>query len=333
MTPNTTPAIEAVGLERTFGSTRAVHELDLCVPQGTVYGLLGPNGAGKTTTIRILATLLRADRGSARIFGHDIECEADAVRRHVSLTGQFASVDPDLAAIENLVLLGRLLGLSRRAAKARAGELLETFDLTDARRRQVSNLSGGMRRRLDIAASLIVRPHLLFLDEPTTGLDPRGRRRTWEIVRAIVADGTTVVLTTQYLDEADQLCDRIAVIDHGTVIAEGTTAELKGTVGAGALRVRLLDPGRRGQARELLARELDAPVRVDDDPATLSAQIAAVNGANELGARAARALAALTAAGVAVGQFALGEPTLDEVFLTLTGRPAEADVAGAKETS
>ena len=332
MTPTTTLAIEALGLKRAFGTTRAVDELDLSVPRGIVFGLLGPNGAGKTTTIRMLATLLRPDGGSAHVFGHDIVREADAVRHHVSLTGQSASVDPDLTALENLVLLGRLLGLPRRAAKARAVELLETFDLAEAGRQQVTNLSGGMRRRLDIAASLIVRPPLLFLDEPTTGLDPRGRRRTWDIVRAIVADGTTVVLTTQYLDEADQLCDRIAVIDHGRVIAEGTSAELKGTVGAGALRLRLLDPGRRGEARDLLERVLNAPVRLDGDPATLSAQIAAADGARELGARATRALAELSAAGVEVGQFALGQPTLDEVFLALTGRPAEADAVEAKET-
>jgi ABC-2 type transport system ATP-binding protein len=322
MTPPATMAIEATGLTRSFGSTRAVDGLELTVPRGVVYGLLGPNGAGKTTTIRMLSTLLRPDSGIARVFGYDILRESQAVRRHVSLTGQFASVDSELSGRENLVLLGRLLGLSRRDARARAGELLETFDLTDGGGRQVMKLSGGMRRRLDIAASLIVRPSLLFLDEPTTGLDPRSRQQTWEIVRAIVADGTTVVLTTQYLDEADQLSDRIAVIDRGSVIAEGTSAELKASVGASALQVRLHDPDKRSQAQQLLGRELHAPILLAADPAVLSAQIAPRDGAHEPGARATRALAELTAAGVAVDQFALAQPTLDEAFLALTGRSA-----------
>jgi ABC-2 type transport system ATP-binding protein len=250
----------------------------------------------------------------------------------VSLTGQFASVDSELTGVENLVLLARLLGLSRRDAKARARDLLETFDLTHAGGRQVMKLSGGMRRRLDIAASLIVRPSLLFLDEPTTGLDPHSRQQTWEIVRAIVAEGTTVVLTTQYLDEADQLADRMAVIDHGRVIAEGTSSELKASVGAGALQVRLLDPGRRSEAERLLARELHASIRLAADPALLSAQIAPRDGAHELGAQATRALAELSAAGIGVDRFALGQPTLDEAFLVLTGRPASPDTE-AKDTA
>jgi ABC-2 type transport system ATP-binding protein len=320
MTP--TAAIEAIGLTRRFGSTCAVDGLELTVPQGTVYGVLGPNGAGKTTTIRMLATLLRPDAGTARVFGHDIVREPEAVRRHVSLTGQFASVDNELTGRENLVLIGRLLGFSRRAAKARARELLETFDLADAGDGAVSKLSGGMRRRLDIAASLIVRPSLLFLDEPTTGLDPRSRQHTWAIVRAIVAQGTTVVLTTQYLDEADQLSDRIAVIDHGRVIAEGKSAELKASVGAGTLHVRLHDPERRSEAHHLLGRELQARIDLAVDPAVLSLRLSPGPTAQELGARATRALAQLTAAGIAVDQFALGQPSLDEAFLALTGRPA-----------
>jgi ABC-2 type transport system ATP-binding protein len=320
-------AIEAIGLERAFGRTRAVDGLDLAVPVGVVYGLLGPNGAGKTTTIRMLATLLRPDAGTARVFGSDIVRDADAVRRHVSLTGQFASVDSDLTAFENLVLVARLLGFSRRDAKARANESLEAFGLADAGRRQAAKLSGGMRRRLDIAASVITRPDLLFLDEPTTGLDPRSRQQTWAIVRSIVADGTTVVLTTQYLDEADQLSDRIAVIDHGRVIAEGRSAELKATVGAGRLQVRLVDPDQRDEAERLLARALDAPIHLEADPVALSAQVAESNGTGELGARATSALAELNAAGVAVTQFALGQPTLDEAFLALTGRPAEHEEA------
>lgn len=322
MTAAPSPAIEAIGLTRLFGQARAVDGLDLLVPAGVVYGLLGPNGAGKTTTIRILATLLRPDAGTARVFGSDIVRDADAVRGHVSLTGQFASVDGELTGVENLVLLGRLLGFSRRDATARAGELLDTFDLTDAARRQVMKLSGGMRRRLDIAASLITRPDLLFLDEPTTGLDPRSRHQTWELVRGIVADGTTVVLTTQYLDEADQLSDRIAVIDRGKLIAEGTSAELKGTVGAGILHMHLLDPEQQSDAQRILARALNAPIHVDGEPSALTARITAPDG--ELGARASRALAQLTGAGVGVRQFTLGQPSLDEAFLALTGRPADS---------
>jgi ABC-2 type transport system ATP-binding protein len=331
MTPTPTLAIEATGLRKQFARTCAVDGLDLAVPAGVVYGLLGPNGAGKTTTIRMLATLLRPDAGTARVFGHDIVRDADAVRRHLGLTGQFASIDTELTGIENLVLLGRLLGFSRRSARARADELLETFDLAEAGRRQVSKLSGGMRRRLDIAASLIVRPDLLFLDEPTTGLDPRSRRQTWEIVRAIVAEGTTVVLTTQYLDEADQLSDRIAVIDHGSVIAEGTGVELKGSVGAGTLHIRLLDHDRRADAERILTRTLGTPVQAESDPAALAARITAPDG--ELGAQATRALADLAAAGVGVSEFALGQPTLDEAFLALTGQRAEGKPANTKEAA
>jgi len=325
------PAIEASGLTRRFGETRAVNGLALTVPRGTVYGLLGPNGAGKTTLIRMLATLLRPDAGTARVFGYDIVRQAEEVRRCIALTGQFASIDPELTGVENLILLGRLLGLPRREAKARACELIEMIALGDGGRRQVVNLSGGMRRRLDIAASLIVRPALLFLDEPTTGLDPRSRQQTWEIVRSIVAEGATVVLTTQYLDEADRLASRIAVIDHGSVIAEGTSAELKATVGAGRLEVRLLDPHRRDEAAQLLSRELATSIRLESDPAVLSAQIATTDGAHELGARTVRALNQLLAADVSVEQFALGQPSLDEAFLTLTGRTADPETATAKE--
>ena len=220
-------AIETEGLVKVFGETRAVDGIDLAVRTGTVYGVLGPNGAGKTTTMRMLATLLRPDAGAARVLGHDVVREADAVRGCVSLTGQFASVDEELTGRENLVLLARLLGFPRRPAEERAGELLDAFGLADAAERLVRDYSGGMRRRLDIAASIVVTPELLFLDEPTTGLDPRSRNQVWEIVRVLVAEGTTVLLTTQYLDEADQLADRIAIIDHGKVIAEGTSGELK----------------------------------------------------------------------------------------------------------
>src|SRR5262245_36035536 len=230
-------AIETTDLTKVFGTTRAVDGVNLSVRKGTVYGFLGPNGAGKTTTIRMLATLLRPDGGTARVFGHDVVREADAVRGRVSLTGQFASVDEDLTGLENLVLQARLLGYSHAQAKARAGELLDAFGLAEAAGRQVKTYSGGMGRRLDVASSIVVTPDLLFLDEPTTGLDPRSRNQVWDIIRALVSSGTTVLLTTQYLDEVDQLADRIAVIDHGKVIAEGTSGELKASVGGGALHV------------------------------------------------------------------------------------------------
>jgi ABC-2 type transport system ATP-binding protein len=313
-------AIETSGLVKVFGQTRAVDGVDLAVRTGMVYGLLGPNGAGKTTTIRMLATLLRPDSGTARVFGHDVVGEADAVRGRVSLTGQFASVDEDLTGLENLVLLARLLGHSRARSKTRARELLDAFGLAEASGRQVKKYSGGMRRRLDIAASIVVTPDLIFLDEPTAGLDPRSRNQVWDIVRALVAGGTTVLLTTQYLDEADQLADRIAVIDHGKVIAEGTPGELKASVGSGSLHVRLRDPEDRTEAERVLSQALGIHVRIGSDPAALSARISDPE-------RAAHALAELSRAGVTVADFALGQPSLDEVFLALTGRPVEDDDA------
>src|SRR5690606_35605671 len=236
------------------------------VRRGSVYGVLGPNGAGKTTTVRMLATLLPLDGGQARVLGHDLVREAHAVRSRISLTGQFASVDEDLTGRENLVLLARLLGFRGRAGKERAQELLLAFDLAEAADRQIKQYSGGMRRRLDIAASLVVTPDLIFLDEPTTGLDPRTRNQVWDIVRALVADGTTVLLTTQYLEEADQLAERIAVIDHGKVIAEGTSQELKAATGSGVLHIRLMDAGTRDQAWKLLADRLSANVHLEADP-------------------------------------------------------------------
>jgi ABC-2 type transport system ATP-binding protein len=311
----TTLAIEATGLVKDFGSTRAVDGVDLTVSSGSVYGVLGPNGAGKTTTIRMLATLLRPDGGEARVLGHDIVREADAVRGVVSLTGQLASVDEDLTGRENLVLLGRLLGLSRTAAKARATELLDAFGLSEASARLVKHYSGGMRRRLDIAASIVVTPQVMFLDEPTTGLDPRSRNQVWDIIRALAAGGTTILLCTQYLDEADQLAEGIAVIDHGRVIAEGTPGQLKASVGLGALHVRLLDPEQRPEAERLLNRELDV-VHLEPDPAALSAPCADAD-------RGAQAVAELSRAGVGIANFSLGQPSLDEVFLALTGHPAE----------
>ncbi len=308
-------AIEATGLVKTFSGTIAVDGVDLRVPRGAVYGVLGPNGAGKTTTIRMLATLLRPDGGSARVLGHDVVTDADAVRQKLSLTGQLASVDEELTGGENLVLLARLLGYRGAAAKRRAEELLGAFGLTEAAGRLVKNYSGGMRRRLDIAASIVVTPELLILDEPTTGLDPRSRNQVWEIVRALVGQGTSVLLCTQYLDEADQLARRIAVIDHGRVIAEGTPSELKASVGQSTLHVRLATADDRPAARQALTRGLDAFVTEDGDPAALSVPV-------EDAERATEALAALAGQGLRVAGFSLGQPSLDEVFLALTGKPA-----------
>jgi daunorubicin/doxorubicin transport system ATP-binding protein len=312
-------AIEASDLVKSFGSTRAVDGVDLAVRTGAVYGMLGPNGAGKTTTIRMLATLIRPDSGTARVLGHDVVSEANAVRGLVSLTGQLASVDEDLTGRENLVMIGRLLGYSRSQAKTRAGELLEAFGLADATGRQVKNYSGGMRRRLDIAASIVVTPELMFLDEPTTGLDPRSRNQVWDIIRALAGQGTTVLLCTQYLDEADQLADGIAVIDRGKVIAEGTPGQLKASVGRAALHVRLLDPANRPDAERVLSHALNAGVHLEADPAALSA---ACPPSPE---RAAEAIAELSRNGIAIADFSLGQPSLDEVFLALTGHPAEED--------
>src|SRR3982750_4621951 len=302
MTTRAPLAIEATGLEKSFGPTRAVAGVDLAVPEGAVYGVLGPNGAGKTTVIRMLATLIAPDAGSARVLGHDVRTDADAVRALVSLTGQLASVDEELTGRENLVLLGRLLGLSRRAAKARADELLDAFGIAEASGRLVKHFSGGMRRRLDIAASIVVPPRVMFLDEPTTGLDPRSRNQVWEIARALVAGGTTILLCTQYLEEADQLADGIAGIDRGRVIAEGTPGQLKASVSAGALHVRLLDPVRRPEAAAVLGR---------------AGRPGAAGGGPGVAGRAG--------ADVAFAGFSGGQPSLDEVFLALTGHLAESD--------
>jgi ABC-2 type transport system ATP-binding protein len=309
-------AVETEGLVKAFGETRAVDGIDLAVRPGTVFGVLGPNGAGKTTMLRMLATLLRPDAGTARVLGHDVVRDADAVRSSVSLTGQFASVDEELSGHENLVLIGRLLGFGHRAAMERADELLDAFGLSDAAGKLVRDYSGGMRRRLDIAASIVVTTPLLFLDEPTTGLDPRSRNQVWDIVRAFVAAGTTVLLTTQYLDEADQLADRIAIIDHGKVIAEGTSGELKALVGSGSLHVRVLDPGQRSEAGRILTAALGTPFQLESDPSALSAQVTDPE-------RVATALAELARCCVPLAEFSLGQPSLDQVFLALTGHPAE----------
>lgn len=312
-----TYAIETSGLVKSFGDTRALDGVDLRIRQGSVYGLLGPNGAGKTTTIRILATLLKPDAGTATVLGHDVVREARTVREKVSLTGQYASVDEDLTGHENLVLVGRLLGLTWGGARRRAAELLEAFGLAETAGRQVMTYSGGMRRRIDIAASLVTVPEILFLDEPTTGLDPRSRNQVWELVRRIAAEGTTVLLTTQYLDEADRLAERLAVVDHGRVIAEGTSRDLKASVGSNAVHVRLVRADQRGLAQELIERVLGDGLLPQADPAEVTARLTST-------AQAAEVLAALTRGQVEIAQFSVGNPSLDEVFLALTGRPAES---------
>ncbi len=323
-TRNGTTAIDAEGLVYSFGDNVAVAGVDLEIACGEIFGFLGPNGAGKTTTIRMLATLLRPDSGTARVFGYDVVRESDEVRDRISLTGQFASVDEDLTGHENLVLIARLLGYPRKEARVRAGELLDAFGLSGAADRQVKNYSGGMRRRLDIAASIVVTPDLIFLDEPTTGLDPRSRNQVWDIVRTLAASGTTVLLTTQYLDEADQLADRIAVIDNGRVIAEGTPGELKASVGSGALRVRLRDPEDRPDAERVLSEALGVLVETGSDSSALSARVSDPE-------RVSYALAELSRYGIAVTEFALGQPSLDEVFLALTGRSAEHEETDDEE--
>lgn len=320
-----TTAIETYGLVKTFGDNRAVDGVDLSIAEGGVYGVLGPNGAGKTTVIRMLATLLTPDGGSARVLGHDVVAEAAQVRARVALTGQFASLDEDLSGIENLMLLARLYGYGRAAARGRARELLDAFDLGDAANRQVKHYSGGMRRRIDIAGSIVVRPDLMFLDEPTTGLDPRSRNQVWEIVRALVDAGTTILLTTQYLDEADQLADRIAVIDHGRVIAEGTSGELKASVGSGAVKVRVADPAQRAEVARFLADSLEAEPVEGPDPVSLSVRV------DDPG-RVAGVLHQLGERDLRIHEYSLGQPSLDEVFLALTGRPAEPDEPADHET-
>jgi ABC-2 type transport system ATP-binding protein len=303
-------AITTRGLVKAFDGRRVVDGVALAVPAGGVYGLLGPNGAGKTTTIRMLATLLAPDAGEALVFGRDVRREPGAVRELIGLTGQFASIDEDLTGTENLTLQARLWGAGRRGARERASMLLESFGLAEAASRQVKTYSGGMRRRIDIAASLVVRPALLFLDEPTTGLDPRSRNQVWEIVRNLVRDGSTVLLTTQYLEEADHLADRVAVIDHGRVIAEGTPAELKTATGSRVLEVRLANPSCRSEAGQVISGTgLD--VYHGEDPGVLSARVEDPN-------RATRALTELQRAGIGTTAFALAQPSLDDVFLALT---------------
>ncbi|MBT2570059.1 ATP-binding cassette domain-containing protein [Planococcus sp. ISL-110] len=309
-------AVEAKGLVKVYGKERAVDGVDLVIPQGTVYGFLGPNGAGKTTTIRMLATLVQPDSGNAYIFGHDLKKESAAIKSRISLTGQYASIDEDLTGIENLVLISKLMGYTSKQAKKRAMELLAAFGLENAAKRQVKNYSGGMRRRIDIAASIVVTPDLLFLDEPTTGLDPRSRNQVWDIIRALVKAGTTVLLTTQNLEEADQLADRIAVIHQGKIIAEGTSSELKASVGSGILNVQLLHAAEEKRAIAILEKKLGVPVHVASDAISLSAQV-------QDSSLVAEALGELAREQIAINDFSLGRPSLDRVFLTLTGQSAD----------
>ena len=306
-------AISARGLVKHFGDVRALDGIDLDVPRGTIFAILGPNGAGKTTLIRLLATLLSPDAGSATVMGHDLVAEPQAVRAAIALTGQFASLDEDLTGRENLLMLARLWGFRGRAARQRADALLAAFDLSDAGRKQVSAYSGGMRRRLDIAASLIVTPGILFLDEPTTGLDPKARQGVWRMIRQLARAGVTVLLTTQYLEEADQLAARIAVIDHGRKIAEGTSRELKAQIGSGFLHVAPADQAHLDKAAAILEARLSNPVQRSAEGAQLSVVAASAQAANE-------ALGALLAAGIDLADFSMGSPSLDEVFFALTGQ-------------
>jgi oleandomycin transport system ATP-binding protein len=313
-----TYSIVAEGLVKQFGTTRALDGINLEVPTGTVFGLLGPNGAGKTTAVRILATLLRPDGGHASVCGHDVVSHAHQVRQLTGLTGQYASVDETLTGTENLVLIGRLTGQSRPQARSRARDLLDAFRLADAAGRAVKTYSGGMRRRLDLAASLVTRPRVLYLDEPTTGLDPRSRNEMWEVVRGLTATGVTVLLTTQYLEEADLLAGQIAVVDHGTVIATGTPDELKARTGALTLTVRPARPADLAAVQAAAAGFTQAEPEVRGTTVTVP-----VAGEHVMPAVVRR----LEEQGIAVAELTLRGSTLDEVFLSLTGRRTEEETA------
>lgn len=308
-------AVSARGLIKRFGEVRAVDGIDLEVPRGMIFAILGPNGAGKTTLMRMLATITVPDAGTASVMGHDLMAEPHAVRGAIAMTGQFASLDEDLTGRENLMLLARLWGFRGRASRRRADDLLDVFDLVDAGGKQVKSYSGGMRRRLDIAASLVVTPGVLFLDEPTTGLDPKARQGVWRMIRDMAGSGVTILLTTQYLEEADQLAERIAVIDHGRKIAEGTSRELKAATGSGCLHVALVDPARLDEAARLLEARLGGTTQRAEDGARLSIVARSPTAANE-------ALGTLIASGIELGDFAMANPSLDEVFFALTSNAA-----------
>ncbi|HEY1593207.1 MAG TPA: ATP-binding cassette domain-containing protein [Solirubrobacteraceae bacterium] len=319
-------AIEVRDLKKSFGEVIALDGLDLTVEPGMVFGLLGPNGAGKTTLVRILATLLPPTAGRASVLGHDVVAESLPVRRLIGLAGQFAAVDAELTGRENVEMVARLYRCSRREARGRATELLERFDLADAADRRVSTYSGGMRRRLDLAAGLIGRPPVVLLDEPTTGLDPRSRQELWAMVAALGRQGTTVLLTTQYLDEADRLAARIAVVDHGRIAAEGTPAELKGAIGGSVLSVRVTDPDRLAEAVAELA-PLSAGDQPQIDPGAAEIRIGVADPAIS-----AEALRRLDGHGIETAAIELQQPSLDDVFMALTGRPAETDVTPEETT-
>lgn len=302
-------AVEINGLTKTFGQQTAVDQVSFNIKRGEVFGLLGPNGAGKTTTLRMMTTLLQPTSGDIKIFGHDVKTESQTVRSLFGLTGQYASVDEDISARENLMIFSRLNGLSRQEAKARTAELLEEFSLVNSADKAISNFSGGMRRRLDLAVSLITRPALIFLDEPTTGLDPRTRTQMWDTIRQLVAAGSTIVLTTQYLEEADELADRIAVIDHGKLVSIGTPAELKAQVGGAKLRVEVIDDVQAEQARGVMADTLPATPQV-----TRNVVEVAIDDINTV----AGVLQAITAAGVTMTNMSVEQPSMDDVFFALT---------------
>jgi oleandomycin transport system ATP-binding protein len=318
-------AIEAEGLVKTFGSVRALDGIDMVAGEGTVFGLLGPNGAGKTTAIRVLSTLLRPDAGRAFVGGHDVAREPEQVRRLIGLTGQYAAVDELLSGKENLYMIGRLLGLPAREARRRAGELLESFGLSEAAAKLVKEYSGGMRRRLDLAASLVGRPRFLYLDEPTTGLDPRSRLELWGMIRGLVAEGTTVLLTTQYLEEADRLADEIVVIDHGRVIAAGTPQQLKTRVGGQVLQAQPADPSDLEATQRILAELAD-----EDEGTYTDGQLVTVRIADR--SALGRAVRLLEEAGIAIDDLSLRRASLDEVFLAITGHLAEEE-PGVDDTS
>jgi ABC-2 type transport system ATP-binding protein len=319
------PAISVSGLVKSFGDVRALDGVDLEARPGTVLGVLGPNGAGKTTTVRVLTTLLAPDAGSARVAGLDVVADADALRGRIGLAGQYAAVDDNLTGVENLVLVGRLYGERRAGAKRRAHELLERFDLVDAAGRVVRTYSGGMRRRLDLAAALVARPPVLFLDEPTTGLDPRSRLDLWGTIEDLVADGTTVLLTTQYLDEADRLADHIAVVDHGRVIADGTADELKARVGGERVEVQLAHPEEGCATAAALEDMSDEAPQIDGRVVSVAAR--------ERSGAIMEAARRLGRAGVRVEDIAVRRPTLDDVFLSLTGHAAQTAEAGDPATT